>query len=122
MITSKFFSEGEFQKCSPPCSLQDMDQDFMNFMDALRIEAGIPLKINSAYRSKEHEKKQGRSGDSAHTERKAIDIAAINSNTRYKILKAAFKLGCKRIGISFKGNFIHVDRSTILPQDVCWDY
>ena len=33
MITSKYFSEGEFSCCSPSCSLQDMEQTTMNRLD-----------------------------------------------------------------------------------------
>jgi len=122
LVTSKFFKEAEFQKCSPPCSLQDMDQSFMNFLDRLRESSGIPLRITSAYRSVAHEKKNNRSGNSAHTEGKAVDIATPNSSVRYNVLKAAFAQNCKRIGINFEKNFIHVDTSTKLDQNVLWKY
>jgi hypothetical protein len=44
-----------------------MEQGFMNMLDRVRETAGIPLVINSAYRTVGHEKKQGRAGTSAHT-------------------------------------------------------
>ena len=55
MIKSKYFSEKEFRRCNPPCSLQDMDEDAMTYFDRVREDAGIPLVINSAYRSPDWE-------------------------------------------------------------------
>lgn len=120
MITSKYFSESEFNRCNPRCSLQDMDQEFMNKLDALREKAGIPLVLNSAFRTVAHEKARGRSGNSAHTTRNAVDIRCNTSINRFKILRAAFILGFTRIGGA--KTFIHVDRSETLPQNVFWTY
>lgn len=120
MITSNYFKESEFQKCTPSCSLQDMDQDFMNKLDQLREEAGIPLVLNCAYRSPAWEKSKGRSGSGDHPQRKAVDIRCNDSANRYKILRAAFKLGFKRIGIA--NGFIHVGTGSNLPNDVVWMY
>lgn len=55
MIESKYFAEAEFQRCSPACSLQDMNRAFIWMLDAIREEAGIPLVLTCAYRSKEHD-------------------------------------------------------------------
>ena len=30
MITAKYFKEAEFKRCTPSCSLQDMDQKLMD--------------------------------------------------------------------------------------------
>lgn len=120
MITAKYFSESEFKRCTPSCSLQDMDQGFMQTLDALRSLAGIPLVLNCAYRSKEYEKKKGRSGNSAHTRGKAADIRCNANGTRSKIVTAALALGITRIGIG--KNFVHVDTDKSLPQNVIWHY
>lgn len=120
MITSVYFKEAEFKRCSPACTLQDMDQRFMQDLDALRVQAGIPLVINSAYRSVAHEKKMGRSGNSAHTRGLAVDIRCGSSANRYKIVRAALALGFRRIGIG--KTYIHVDKDPSLPQEVIWDY
>jgi len=121
-ITSKFFSENEFKSASPPCSLQNMEQYFMVFMDNLRTKVGKPLRFTSAYRSVEHEKKMGRTGNSAHTEGKAMDISTPDSVTRFQVVKAAIELGCKRIGINFEKNFVHLDTSDKLDKNVMWKY
>ena len=74
MKTSKYFKPEEFERCNPSCSIEDMDQDFLDLLDDLREKAGTPLVLNCAYRSKEHDKAKGRSGNSAHTEGLAVDI------------------------------------------------
>jgi uncharacterized protein YcbK (DUF882 family) len=120
MVTSRYFKEEEFKKCSPPCSLQDMQQDFMIFLDKIREIAGIPLSLTSAYRSVEHEKNKGRSGNSAHKEGSAVDIRAKDGRSKWQIVKAAIKVGFTRIGIN--KDFIHLDNSKTLDKEVIWLY
>jgi len=120
MITSRHFSEIEFNRCTPSCSLQDMNQAFMHKLDRLRDKAGIPLTLNSAYRSIAWEKSKGRSGSGDHPQGKGADIRCYASNTRYKIVKAAFEIGFRRIGIA--KNFVHVGDGNNLPNDVIWLY
>ena len=120
MITAKYFSESEFCACTPSCSLQDMDQEFMNKLDQLRELAGIPLVINSAFRSVQYEKTKGRNGTSAHVLGLAIDIRCNNSQNRFKVLESALKLGFKRIGVA--KSFIHLDISKKHSQNVVWTY
>lgn len=120
MVTSKYFKESEFRACVPSCSLQDMDAGFMQTLDALRAQAGIPLVLNCAYRSRAWDISKGRSGNSAHTRGKAADIRCNAGATRMKIVKAALSLGIKRIGIG--KNFVHVDTDSSLPQNVIFHY
>ena len=120
MITAKYFKEAEFKKCVPSCSLQDMNQNFMYMLDALRAQAGIPLVLNCAYRSKAWDIKKGRSGNSAHTRGKAVDIRCNSNTNRWKIVTAAYEIGFRRIGIG--KNYIHVDCDKSLTQDVIWHY
>lgn len=89
-------------------------------LDAVREEAGIPLVLNCAYRSKEHDKSKGRSGNSAHTKGLAVDIRCNSSATRMKIIKAALTVGISRIGIG--KNYIHLDTDSSLPKNVIWHY
>lgn len=120
MITAKYFSEREFNKCTPSCSLQDMNQEFMDTMDRIREIAGIPLVINCAYRSKEHDLAKGRSGNSSHTRGLALDIRCNSSQNRNKILEACHKVGITRLGIG--KNFIHIDTDKSLTQNITWLY
>lgn len=116
----RYFSDKEFKNCSPSCSINDMDKEFMDKLDILREKAGIPLVITSAYRSKEWDLSKGRSGNGAHTKGVAVDIRCNNSHNRFLILKAALEIGFKRIGIA--NTFIHVDDDSSLPQEVIWGY
>lgn len=116
----RYFTEKEFNACTPSCSIGEMDGDFMEKLDKLRDIAGIPIVINCAYRSREWDLKKGRSGNSAHTKGKAVDIRCIDSSNRYKILQAAIQLGFRRIGIA--DTFIHLDMDESLPQGVIWLY
>jgi uncharacterized protein YcbK (DUF882 family) len=97
-----------------------MDQLFMVMLDRARDIAGIPFVINSAYRTVEHEKAQGRAGTSAHTLRCAVDIRCHDNKYRMKIIKALLEVGVKRIGIA--AGFIHVDNSKTHAQDIIWTY
>lgn len=120
MIKSKWFDETEFQRCSPACSLQDMKQEAMDKLDAVREDAGIPLVITSAYRSPAWDRARGRSGTGAHTLGLAIDIRCNSSTNRWKIINAMIKNGFTRIGID--KTFIHGDISTQHSQEVIWMY
>lgn len=117
---AKYFTDGEFRKCIPSCSIDDMDSDFLDILDNIREDAGIPLKVNCAYRSVEWDKAKGRSGNSAHCSGVAVDVRCTNSANRHKIVKAAMDNGINRIGIA--DTFIHLDNSKTLPQGVIWLY
>jgi len=120
MVTAKYFKEAEFKKCTPSCSLQDMQPTFMATLDAIRSLAGIPLKLSCAYRSVEWDKAKGRDGNSAHTRGWAVDIVCNSSATRSKIITAALRMGINRIGIG--KNFIHLDADPSKPKNVIWHY
>lgn len=120
MVTSKYFGESEFRRCSPSCSLQDMQQSTMDIFDALRAHTGIPLIMTSAYRSPQWDRAKGRSGTGAHTLGYAIDIKCNSSSTRWKIVSGMIKLGFTRIGIG--NTFIHGDISPKHSQEVIWLY
>lgn len=104
---AQYFVDAEFRKCTPPCSIDDMQQAFLDKLDELRFNAGIPLVLNSAYRSVEYDKKKGRSGKSAHCSGLAVDIRCTTGINRLKIISAARRVGINRMGIN--RNYIHVD-------------
>ena len=120
MVTSKYFSEGEFNRCSPSCSLQDMKQTTISKLDTAREVAGIPFVLTSAYRSSEHDRSKGRSGTGAHTIGRAIDIRCNTSRNRFLVVNALLKAGFKRIGVG--KTFVHADDSETHDQEVIWLY
>lgn len=119
-VTSNYFKEAEFNKCDPPCSLQDMNQATMRKADAARRLAGIPFVLNCAYRSKQWDLSKGRTGNSAHTRGRALDFRCNDSKNRYKMVAALQAVGFTRIGIG--KTFIHADDDPSLPQNVIWHY
>lgn len=101
------FSDEEFRRATPSCSLSDMSPDFMDRLESARVAAGVPFVINSAYRSVSYEKKKKRSGRSMHCLGRAVDIKCVDSGTRYRILHALFDAGFHGFGID--STYIHVD-------------
>lgn len=121
-ITAKYFSEREFQRLTPPCSLQDMDQTTMDMADAAREKCGFPFVITSAYRSSEWDKARKRSGNGAHTKGKALDFKCPKDDSvkRFNMVVALLDAGFKRIGIG--ENYIHADNDDTKAQNVIWTY
>lgn len=117
---AKYFNPSEFVRCTPSCRIGDMDLDFLDLMDRVREAAGIPLVLNSAYRTVAWEKKQGRTGTSSHCKGIAVDIRCNTSANRFRIVKAAIECGVPRIGIG--KTFIHLDTDRDKPCDIIFDY
>lgn len=115
----KYFTDSEFKRATPACSLSDMSDQFMKFLDEAREKAGIPFVITSAFRSVEHELKRGRSGSSSHCKGIAVDISCVTSFSRLKIVRALLDCGAVRIGIHKR--FIHVDLD-YLKEKCIWLY
>lgn len=119
-VKARYFTESEFRRCSPPCSLQDMSQTLMTRLDNARHQAGIPFVLNSAYRSRAWELGKGRSGNGAHTRGTAVDIRCSTMANRRKVVQALLDNGFRRIGIA--PTYIHADVDTQLTQDLIWLY
>lgn len=120
MVTARYFKEAEFKKCTPSCSLQDMQQHTMDKLDKARECAGIPFVLNSAFRPVSWEKKHGRSGDGAHPHGCGVDIRCNSSANRMKIIKGLLDAGFTRIGIG--ETYIHADDDATKAQNVIWHY
>ena len=118
--SARYFKDAEFARCSPSCSIDDMEQSFLDKLDALRERCGMPLLLTSAYRSVEWELSKGRRTDGDHPRRRGVDIAANTNATRFKIVKAALELGFTRIGVA--NTFVHVGDVPANPQNVLWLY
>lgn len=94
-----------------------MDEKLLRMLDDLREKAGIPIVLSSAYRCRAHNESLLEAvEDSAHTKGKAVDIKCRDSGTRFKILKAAFEVGFRRI--EPRETWVHLDVDESKPQDV----
>ena len=107
---SKYFKEIEDNMCT----------DFLQKLDEARAYANIPFKINSAFRTPEHNAKIGGKPNSSHLRGVAVDISVKDSRTRFIVLNALIHVGFTRIGIA--GTFIHVDDTEDKAQNVVWVY
>jgi zinc D-Ala-D-Ala carboxypeptidase len=98
----------------------NMDLGFLAKLDEAREIADIPFKINSAFRTPEHNAKIGGKPNSSHLRGLAVDIRAADSRTRFIILNALIKVGFNRIGIA--KTFIHIDDDPEKSGKVVWVY
>lgn len=121
----KYFSPKEFDSPDAPKSGVNMDVSFLGKLENAREKAGIPFKINSGFRTEEHNEKVGgkpkteSSKGSSHMYGYAADIAATDGVTRWKIVKSLIDSGFSRIGIA--KTFIHVDSDPDKPSAI-WSY
>lgn len=107
----KYFSEEEFNSATPSCSLLQMDDGFMKTLDLVRARAGVPMKVNSGYRSTAWERAHGRTGNSYHCVGQAVDIHCVSSTARHKIVEACMFYGLDGLGIA--KTFIHIDNRRV---------
>lgn len=98
---------------------ENMDANFLNKLDKARSIAGLPFKINSAYRSPDHPLSI-KNPSSSHIKGLAVDISVTDSRTRFIIVDALIKAGFNRIGIA--DTFIHVDFDLDKSNKVIWTY
>lgn len=115
----KHFKLTEFDSPDKPGSGKHMKKDFLVKLDKAREMAEIPFKINSGFRTKEHNKKVGGSKQSSHLAGCAADISITNSKDRIVVVESLIKAGFKRLGIA--EYFIHVDND-ITKDDAIWLY
>lgn len=99
---------------------ENMNPNFLDMLDSAREYAGIPFHINSAHRTKEKNSEVGGKPNSSHLRGLAVDIKAVDSRTRFKVLNALISVGFNRIGIS--DTFIHVDLDLEKNGQVIWTY
>lgn len=107
MYVPKYFKPQEFERATPACKISDMSEILLRRLDEARRICGMPFIITSAYRSKEYERKKGRTGTSSHCKGVAVDLHCGSAHVRYRMLYSLVVAGFKRIGIY--ENFIHAD-------------
>ena len=116
MLELKYFKISEFDSPDLPNSGVNMDSEFLDKVDRIRGLCGFPFKINSGYRTIEHNAKVKGEIDSAHLRGLACDIKCTTSYERFEIVSNSLKCGIKRIGIY--RNFVHLDDDKSLPNRV----
>lgn len=80
--------------------------------------SGVRMKVNSGVRCEAHNKAIGGSPTSSHLLGLAADIRFNDTNEAFKLLKAGFQVGFRRMG-KYK-TFIHFDVDEDKTQDRLW--
>jgi uncharacterized protein YcbK (DUF882 family) len=119
----KHFKISEFDSPDLEGSGQKMNKVFLKLLDKARDRAGVSFKILSGYRTIEHNLYVGGRVGSSHLFGLAADIyLPKSSRKRFLIINALFEVGLNRIGINFKGKFVHVDMDRSKDKNVLWAY
>lgn len=122
----KYFKTSEFDSPDKPGSGSLMSETLLEMLDEVRDKLGSPIKINSGYRTHEHNAKVGgkpkteTSKGSSHMYGLAADLSCTNSTDRYNLIFLLQETGFQRIGVG--STFIHVDIDFDKAQSVMWTY
>ena len=102
-------------------NVKDLAPIMEEYISDIEKLLGYEITITSGYRSPEHPIEAAKSRPGEHTTGLAIDVAAIGGPAVYALVTAAIAVGCERIGISRKSNFVHLgfDKSRVTS---IWTY
>lgn len=120
----KNFSADEF-KCSH-CGANEMKEEFMDRLQALRTAYNKPMKITSGYRCSKHPIETAKDKPGAHASGMAADVG-IQGAEAHRLLQLALELGFTGIGVQQKGSgrFLHLDiikNDPDAPRPTVWSY
>lgn len=121
--TIKHFRPSEFDsKDAPGSGFSMMDFALVSRLDRLRAAWGKPLRVTSGYRTAARNEAVGGVKDSAHLRGLAADLqmSSLGEAVRFAVL--ARGIGFTRIGVDLKGQLVHVDVDTTLPNPATWLY
>ena len=113
------FNSEEFE-CRCGCGRADMDMQFVEWLEQVRVRAGIPFFITSGFRCPSHNAAVGGVPNSAHMRGTAVDIRVNGGGQRHSIVKAAMSYDAYGVGVA--GGFIHLDRDLVVPRPMLWSY
>ena len=122
------FSQSELS-CHCPCGQMEMDPDFMERLELLRVAFDKPMKVTSAFRCPNHNAQVSKTGFTGpHVTGKSVDIA-VSGQDAFDLLALAFLHHFTGLGISQKGphnkRFIHLDtieNGPGRPRPTVWSY
>ena len=81
---------------------------------------GLQFTLTCAYRSQAYERSKGRKGSSSHCKGLAVDISAVDSHARFKIVAGLLLSGFPRIGIGKR--FVHADIDETKAHPIIFHY
>lgn len=113
----KYFKREDF--ACKETGQNEIRDDFIHALDALREACGFPFIVTSGYRSPEHSKERNKPPNGgAHTKGYAADIKVNNGYERRMIVQKALEQGFSGIGVA--NTFVHVDLRPAQP--IMWTY
>lgn len=119
------FSASEFA-CKCGCGRADMDPAFMDEVQAIRTEAGVPMSPSSGYRCPAHN--AAVNGGPAHPTGKAADFKLRGSGARTVLRVALMRDVITGVGVQQSGDsrFLHFDTLRNgehgVPRPWVWSY
>lgn len=120
--TIKHFVSSEFDDPTVPGSGENMDYDFVRRLDDLRSVWGLPVVINSGFRTIRHNALVGGKPNSSHTRGLAADCRIDGLMHCIKFAVLAASRGFQRIGVDLRGEYVHLDTDSSLPHPATWFY
>ena len=118
---SRNFLVSEFRSPDGKDKAARMDPVFMTKLQAIRDELGKSIVINSAIRSKEHNRLVGGKSNSQHLVRPCacadISTKGWHPTTKHKFLELVFRYGFTGVGVA--DTFVHID---LRKQRSIWTY
>lgn len=109
----KFFKPHEFDSSDLAGSGRNMDLQFVAGLDYVRRVVGVPMAINSGFRTEAHNKAVGGSPRSQHLLGRAADVPVLDAALRADMIDAAnfiFKKSGNISRVFVYSNFLHFDR------------
>lgn len=85
-----------------------IDDELVRLLEQIRVWAGAPVKITSAYRSYTHNRAVGGASNSYHVKGQAADIV-VSGKTPMEVARFAQAIGARGIGLYTRSRFVHVD-------------
>ena len=113
------FSRWEME-CRCGCGLCNMQEEFMERLQAMRLYYGAPMPINSAARCPAYNAKVGGKPGSAHPDGWAVDVGHASGREQAELHAAGVKAGFNRFGPA--RTFLHVDCHPDKYPHVMWGY
>ncbi len=109
------------KKANNSINLKDLQPETVQFILDLEKVLGYELTITSGFRGPEHPIEAAKKSPGEHSTGLAIDVYCKYPLDFLKLTGEAYKLGCLRVGVSRKGNFIHLGLDKSRPSSL-WTY
>ena len=96
------------RKANTNVNIEDLQQKTKEFIHRLEKKLGRELIITSGYRSPDHPIEKAKKKPGEHSFGLAVDVYCYLPTEFLEVTGEAYRLGCRRIGVSRKGHFIQL--------------